>query len=76
MVKETPVTTQILKYLEANPQAGDTLEGIARWWLLQQQVNDSVNAIHQALEQLKTKGFVEERKAPNGQTIYLARARD
>lgn len=76
MPKDSSVTKQILKYLEANPQAGDTLEGIARWWLLQQQVSDSVNAVHEALGQLKSKGFIEERKTPGGRTVYFARARE
>jgi Fe2+ or Zn2+ uptake regulation protein len=69
------VTKQVLKYLKENPQACDTLEGIARWWLLQQQVDDSVVAIHQALEELKKQGAISERKAPNGQTLYFARER-
>ncbi len=76
MAKDSQFTKEIMKYLETNPQAGDTLEGIARWWLLQQQVSDSVSAVHKALEQLKTKGFVEERKSPSGQTVYFARERE
>lgn len=61
---------QILNYLEEHPQASDTLEGITRWWILQQQVSESVMVVHRALELLKEEGYVLERKTPDGQTLY------
>ncbi len=71
MEKEGTVTQHILKYLTANPGAGDTLEGIAKWWVMRQQLNDSVDAVQTALESLMTTGLIVERKAPDGRVLYF-----
>ena len=65
---------QIQEYLELRPQAGDTLEGIANWWLLRQQVNESVEEIKRALAILKTRNVIVEQKWA-GRTIYVASKR-
>ena len=71
-MSEKNVADQLLKYLQAHPQAGDTLEGIVKWWLLRQQLNESVAAVQQALEQLTHNGFVYERRTRDGKTLYFA----
>lgn len=67
------LTQQILEYLEEHPEAGDTLEGIATWWVQCQQVSESVIAVRQALQQLESDGIVTERKTPSGKTLYFLR---
>jgi len=61
----------ILAYLLKHPRAGDTLEGIARWWIMHQRLSESVETIQQAIEQLKDKGLIAARKCPDGRTRYV-----
>jgi Fe2+ or Zn2+ uptake regulation protein len=49
----------ILQYLAEHPHAMDTLEGIAEWWLMRQQVRVQVNALARVLRQLTEQGFLE-----------------
>lgn len=72
MTQENELLEQrITDYLRQQPRAGDTLEGITRWWLLRQQVRDSLRSVERALEGLKLEGVVEERRAPGGQRLYF-----
>lgn len=68
------LTQLILTYLKENAEAGDTLEGIARWWVMRQNISHSVNQVQQALEALKSMGVIEEWKVSDQETIYFARA--
>jgi Fe2+ or Zn2+ uptake regulation protein len=71
--KESNVANQILKYLQTRPQASDTLEGIARWWIQNQRLSESVEVVQQALESLKHDGMIEQQKLPDGRVVYSAR---
>ena len=50
----------ILQYLQEHPQASDTLEGIAEWWIMRQQVQVDVDALNSVLRELTKAGFLEE----------------
>ena len=54
------VVRQILGYFVGSPQMADTLEGIARWRLLQERVRLSVRQTEAALGWLVEKGFIVE----------------
>lgn len=73
MTNDNKLTKRILKYLQERKQSGDTLEGIAAWWLQYQYVSESVVAVRHALKQLEAEGVVTERKIPNGKTLYILR---
>ena len=75
MEAEQKLAQQIQDYLELRPQAGDTLEGIANWWLLRQQVNESVEEVKRALAFLKSRNVIVEQKLA-GKTIYVASRRN
>ena len=62
---------QILDYLQTHQQAGDTLEGIARWWLTSKLIDESVFRVKKSLDNLKCKGVVRERQLPDGNSIYV-----
>ena len=66
----------ILEYLRANPAAGDTVEGIAHWWILRQRITESVELVRRTLANLVAAGLVEERRGPEGQTHYHLRRTD
>ncbi len=75
-MKENKARTDILSYLRRHSQAGDTLEGITRWWLLSERVSLSVTTIKEALEQLDTEGLILARDLGDGKLVYLAREAD
>ena len=62
---------RIVEYLRKHKHAGDTLEGVTRWWMMNQQVNDSLTEVHEALEQLNAQGLVAVRKGPDGRSLYF-----
>lgn len=70
MTQQRPVL-RIVEYLRKHKQAGDTLEGVARWWMMNQQVSDSLTEVQEALEQLNAQGVVAMRKGPDGRTLYF-----
>lgn len=65
------VATSIFNYLRENPDAGDTLEGITKWWLLRQRLRDSLAMVQEAIEQLKARGLVVEQKRVDTNTLYF-----
>ena len=52
---------RILAYLQANPDAQDTLEGIVEWWLLDQRIRDETDRVKEALAYLTKQGLVTAR---------------
>jgi hypothetical protein len=54
------VATEILSYFLKNPGAADSLTGIARWRLLEELVQRSVEATEAALDLLIAQGYVVE----------------
>jgi Fe2+ or Zn2+ uptake regulation protein len=64
------LSRQILDHLQKHPEASDTLEGIAAWWLEQQQIEQLVEEVADALELLVKKGAVRAHKKNDGITNY------
>jgi hypothetical protein len=54
------VAREVLRYFLRNPEAADTLEGVARWRLTDEQVRRSVEEIDEALGWLVKQGFLLE----------------
>ncbi|MHC4203027.1 MAG: hypothetical protein ACYSTT_00130 [Planctomycetota bacterium] len=68
--KTEQLASMILSYLRRNPDAGDTLEGIAKWWLEVARIESSVDEVADTLESLAQKGIIRLRKLRNGTTFY------
>ena len=62
----------ILGYLLDNPDAGDTLEGIADWWLIKQRIRFETLTVAQAVAQLVNDGLVSAQQGPDSRIIYRA----
>lgn len=60
---------QLLMYAQANPNASDSAQGIARWWL---DPKESVNlqALEEALDFLVSRGAFAERLGADGRRSY------
>ena len=57
-----PVSREILAYLVKNPEAQDSLEGIAHWWLLKQNVERRIAEVRQAVQELVAMGYLMRRR--------------
>ena len=68
--KKEILSSKILRYLEKHPKAGDTLEGIAFWWLQQQLIEEVVDEVEEALDFLVKKGVIEANISQAGLTVY------
>lgn len=60
----------ILSYLCDNPDAGDTLEGIVQWWLLQQRIKFGTQTVAGALAKLVAEGTIVEQTRFDSRTFY------
>jgi hypothetical protein len=61
------VAADIERYLRAHPDAADTLEGAARWWL---QREPSREVMEQAMAMLVSQAIVERHVLPEGTTVF------
>jgi hypothetical protein len=59
---EPAIVRQILNYFVRNRSAADSLEGVARWRLVEEQIQHSLQQTDAALKWLVAKGYLEEVK--------------
>jgi hypothetical protein len=60
----------IASYLQANPEAGDTIEGITKWWLEFDRIESTLEEVKNALDNLVTRGVVRKCRGINGVYVY------
>lgn len=53
----------VLRYFLRNPQAADSLEGVAKWRLAEEHVHQTVQTTSRALQLLVDKGYLVERRS-------------
>ena len=61
---------RILSYFLRNPQAADTLEGVARWRLLEETVYQNLEETKRALDWLVSAGFLVELEVPGSERVF------
>ena len=67
---------EILEYFLRHPRAADSLEGVARWRLLEESIHRNIEETNQALGWLASQGFLlEEDVATSGPIFCLNRAK-
>ncbi len=66
----SPVARQLLAYLSAHPDAQDTLEGIAEWWLLEQRISQVITEVKKGLAELVAHRLVLEAKGRDDRVHY------
>ena len=68
---------QVLGYLLRHPEAQDTVEGIAEWWLLERRVEQALMIVTEVLTDLVSKEFLMATRAEDGRVYYrLNRTRE
>ncbi len=66
------IADEILLYLANHPNASDSAEGIAAWWLARQRYDESVMRVQRALDELEARGLVVRSVLADGTAIYRA----
>ena len=73
LTAEFEVQREILAYLARHSDAGDTLEGVAQWWLLERNILYQVELVERALAGLVKQGWVLEHTMPDDRTLFRIR---
>jgi hypothetical protein len=63
--QKSEIGRAILAYLDDNRKAGDTLEGIAHWWLLEQNIKYQIKIVKEVLDELVGTGHIVAIKRKN-----------
>lgn len=67
---EPPIAEELLRYWMDRPNAHDTVEGIAEWWLLERFLRRHVAEVRAALAELVRRGWVIERTGEDRRLRY------
>ena len=70
MYNKTNIAFEILAYLVEHPDARDTADGIAQWWILEQCVKRQAPLVNEAIDYLVEKKFIVGHKAKDSKTHY------
>lgn len=73
-VPEWEIVKQVLNYFVRNPHAADTLEGVARWRLLEEQVRRNFQQTEAAVTWLVSRGLLEEVATAGSSRIFRLNA--
>ena len=63
------IADAVLAYLEAHPEAEDTLDGISNWWLLYEHLPPRDDVLC-ALEKLVAEGYLVKHDSPDGRCLF------
>jgi hypothetical protein len=66
----TEMAREILNYFVRNPQAADSLEGVARWRLMDEVIRRKLDETEAALAWLVAQGYLTKSVAPVGTTTF------
>lgn len=60
----------ILAYLSENADAGDTFDGVAEWWLLNQLIKFETHNVSKAVARLVSEGLIVKHEGADSHVIY------
>lgn len=64
------IAHEIMQYLQRHPNAADSLNGIAQWWLARQRYQNALDKVNLALDLLIKQNYIKRTDNRHGQTIY------
>ena len=76
MPTEQELAACVMEYLTGNPKAADTLEGIAEWWIMRQQIRIDVELLAKVLASLTEKGLLASDGLGKSTRYYLPRKQE
>jgi hypothetical protein len=72
-MEEPDLARDILGYLLANPEGKDTIEGIARFWIMSRKIETLVDNLQSAVQSLVDQGYLEEKLIRNSSGEVVGR---
>lgn len=69
---EDELEHEILAYLDANPEAADSIDGVLHSWIVQQRFYRGLRALGPVLDRLVALGDVERVLGPDGRPLFRA----
>lgn len=60
----------VLRYFLHHPQSADSLEGVARWRLLEETIHRTLTETRSALDRLVAEGYLQVVSVPGSEHIY------
>ena len=69
------IADEIRRYLNAHPDAADSRDGVLRWWLTRQRIEESADAVQRALEYLVSQRTITRKELRDGTIVYANAAR-
>ena len=73
-MEKSEVAREILAYLVDHPDAQDTLEGIAHWWLLERQIKYHASLVKEVIQDLVESGLLLESQSMGTRPGYRINA--
>jgi hypothetical protein len=64
------IVREILRYLDRNPEAKDTIDGMAQWWLRREGSGPVLQDVERAVAWLLAGGFLVETRRPGVPAFY------
>jgi hypothetical protein len=64
------VSLKILRYLEKNPNAADTVDGVLEWWLPKQSIVEQEAVVRRALDLLVQRKLLLTKQLSDSRTHY------
>jgi len=64
------VTLKILRYLDQNPNAADTVDGILEWWLPKQSIYEEEKVVKRALDELVKQNLILATRSSDARRHY------
>ncbi|MGD0125403.1 MAG: hypothetical protein ABSF46_08600 [Terriglobia bacterium] len=71
--QEADLARAVMGYLGEHPRAMDTVQGIAEWWVMRQQLRVEVDVVARVLQRLMHEGLLEKVDSANGPLYRLRR---
>lgn len=64
------VALKILRYLDQNPNAADTVEGILEWWLPKQSIYEEEKVVKRALDEMVKRNLILTTRSSDARKHY------
>lgn len=64
------VALKILRYLDQNPDAADTVEGILEWWLPKQSIYEEEKVVKRALDEMVKRNLILASRSSDARRHY------
>lgn len=69
------VANEILHYLKRFPNAAETMDGIASWWIPRQRIHEKREIVERAVQKLVRQGRMQVTHIAGGVDVYRAIAK-